>query len=65
MPSAANIGRAILRAGASAPRVDGLPYELFHVGVDFVTCLVGQAFWVARAEPALLPAVLGPNEELL
>eukprot|EP00969_Alexandrium_andersonii_P243598 10761275-Alexandrium_andersonii.AAC.1 len=65
MPSAADIGRAILLAGASAPGVDGLPYELFHVGVDFASCLVGQAFWVARAGPGCLPAVLGPDEEFL
>eukprot|EP00969_Alexandrium_andersonii_P288722 12763065-Alexandrium_andersonii.AAC.1 len=35
MPSAAAVRKAALRAGASAPGVDGPPRELFHVGVDF------------------------------
>eukprot|EP00969_Alexandrium_andersonii_P055279 2436060-Alexandrium_andersonii.AAC.1 len=39
--------KAVLRAGGSAPGVDGIPYELFHVGLDFVCELVGQAFHAA------------------
>eukprot|EP00969_Alexandrium_andersonii_P029571 1290675-Alexandrium_andersonii.AAC.1 len=53
-----HIRKAILRAGGSAPGVGGVPYELFHVGLDFVCELVGQAFHAARDRPASLDHLL-------
>eukprot|EP00969_Alexandrium_andersonii_P271597 12003881-Alexandrium_andersonii.AAC.1 len=35
-PGLNDIRRAILRSHGSAPGADGLPYELFHLGCDFV-----------------------------
>eukprot|EP00969_Alexandrium_andersonii_P140782 6227207-Alexandrium_andersonii.AAC.1 len=59
------IRKAILRAGGSAPGADGVPYELFHVGLDFVCELVGQAFHAAKVGSTCLDRLLGPNIELL
>eukprot|EP00969_Alexandrium_andersonii_P177973 7870146-Alexandrium_andersonii.AAC.1 len=35
-PGLADIRRAVLRAHGSAPGADGPPYELVHLGCDFV-----------------------------
>eukprot|EP00969_Alexandrium_andersonii_P104929 4629559-Alexandrium_andersonii.AAC.1 len=63
-PSLAGIRKAVLRAHGSAPGADGLPYELFHLGCDFVADLVGQAFHASRLGDDWLGPVLGPNIEL-
>ena len=64
-PPLAVIRATILRAGGSAPGVDGFPYELFHPGCQFVAALVGQAFWAAEESAEAVRLVLGENIELL
>jgi len=63
-PKFARVAGAILAARGSAPGLDGVPYELFHYGVNFVARLVAQAFYAAE-DGSDVTNVLGPNVDLL
>ena len=38
----------VMEPSGSAPGHDGIPYEAFHHGSSFVSCLLGQAFCAAQ-----------------
>ena len=59
IPGRRLIAQQILRAGGAAAGLDGKPYEVFHFGVEFVVCLLGQGFHAAAACEASLCLILG------
>ena len=64
-PSFEEIAKTILSMGGSAAGCDGWPYEVFHLGVNFVAHLLAQAFHAAGMSREHLEAVLGPSIDLL
>ena len=64
-PEWTTMARVILGAGGSAPGLDSEPYEVYHYGVRFVACLLGQASYAAALGDDLLQRVLGPSVDLL
>ena len=59
------LARHILRCSGSAAGVDGVPYELYHFGVNFTVCLLQCAWIAARDRPRDLECILGPSVDLL
>ena len=55
----------VMEPAGSAPRHDGIPYEVFHHGSAFVACLLGQAFYAAQVSNADIEKVLGPSIDIL
>ena len=45
--------------------MDGVPYEVFHIGARYVACLLAQALYAAMDAPYLLPQILGTAVDLL
>ena len=64
-PSWKRIATLVLTPAGSAPGVDGEPYEAYHCGVRFVTCLLAQAMYAAEYSDELLLLVLGDSVDLL
>ena len=64
-PSYERIAGVILAAKDSAPGLDGIPYEVMHHGLHFVTHLVGQGHYAASKSGDELDRVLGQNTDLL
>ena len=64
-PKWGRLAALVLAPSGSAPGIDGEPYEVYHPGVLFVTCLIAQAWYAAYYNPRLLPVVLGPSVDLL
>ena len=64
-PTWHDIASKVVGPSGPAPGADGVPYEVFHHGTRFVTCLLGQAVHAAALHSAALEAVLGPSCDLL
>ena len=60
-----DIAEGILQPQASAPGIDGIPYEAYHLGLRLTTCLIGQFFHLAGTDPERLDRALGPSSDLL
>ena len=57
--------RVVLAPSGSAPGADNEPYELYHVGANFVAQLLGQALLAMAASDEALSCVAGPALDLL
>ena len=55
----------VLAPVGSTPGADSEPYELYHVGADFVALLLGQALLAMAIDGAALSCVVGPALDLL
>ena len=64
VPMTRAIAGTIFANHGSAAGLDGRPYEIYHHGVAFTTCLVGQAFHAAALGRTSCVEVLGPNGDL-
>eukprot|EP00972_Heterocapsa_arctica_P073399 10841385-Heterocapsa_arctica.AAC.1 len=64
-PNLHRIAGSVLAAGDSAAGIDGWPYEVYHVGVNLVSHLLGNAHYAANISDAALLNILGPNDDLL
>ena len=64
-PSWERLASLVLIPNGSGPGVDGEPYEVYHLGARFVSCLLGQAWHAADRCPHMLHVVLGASVDLL
>merc|ERR1712102_7275 len=64
-PSWHTLATLILQQAGSAPGIDEQPYEVYHYGVRFMACLLGQAVWAASRSDQELDLVLGESVDLL
>ncbi len=64
-PTWQDIATKVIAPSGSAPGADGVPYEVFHHGTRFATCLLGQAVHAAALHSSALETVLGPSCDLL
>ena len=54
-----------MEPSGSAPGYDGIPYEAFNHGSNFVSCLLGQAFYAEQMSSTAIEKVLGPSIDIL
>ena len=59
------LARHVLRCAGSAAGADGIPYELYHFGLNFTVCRLQCAWIAARDRPGDLEVILGPSVDLL
>ena len=59
-----DIARRILGAKDSAPGLDGMPYEVYHHGLHFMTALLEQALLASTRSDQELLDILGEAEDL-
>ena len=64
-PGWEELAAAVLAPSGSAPGADDEPYEVYHLGVRFVSCLLGQAIYASEEGDDVLLAALGPSVDLL
>ena len=60
-----DLAAVVLAPADSAPGIDAEPYEVYHYGVRFVSCLLGQAVYACEDGDEELHDVLGPSVDLL
>ena len=64
-PGWEELAAVVLAPSGSAPGADDEPYEVYHLGVRFVSCLLGQAIYASEEGDDVLLAALGPSVDLL
>ena len=65
LPDWRRIATLVLSPSGSAPGVDGEPYEVYHPGARFVSCLLAQGMFAAEMGDEYLATVLGLSVDLL
>ena len=65
LPTWDGLANVVVQPAGSAPGHDGIPYETFHHGIMFVSCLIGQAFYAAQMANTAIERVLGPSIDIL